>query len=625
MVRIQKQLVVQQDMEFGYGKVIQKRTVDGIVVEREYDKINAENIPAKNPIGSETTVQDELDSKLDLTQGDLIYAKINGDATQRFKVAPPVEGNEAVPLSKLNSDLGGHVGDTSNPHQVTASQVGLGNVDNTSDLDKPISDATQLALDDKAPISHVQDLANPHQVTAGQVGADPAGSADAVQNNLDVHIADTDVHGLITTGDGSNYLSDDGSYKNITPLTVHNQLSGRDGNDTHPIESITGLRPELDGKMDDGDTFVTSDFIVVSNGIEHAGKPIILDSSGQIDASLMGQGLYFVAMYTPDAANEYPDDTGEDTGAFWGVEGVDDTAGYTFTGGDLTGATVYNGDMVVRGAQEWGYRNFGNVAGLFLRLDGSTSMEGNLPMGTHKIVNLAPGTANGEAVEYSQIAGLTTSFLRLDGSTPMAGNFDIGGGVNKIVNLVELAINPTDVPNYSQLTDHTGNTSNPHQVNVSQIGAEPADPALQAHLTETDNPHSVTAAQINAEPADPAIQTHLDDVSNPHSVTTSQIGAEPELGLGTAGQILATNQAADDKEWIEVPISLPDATGKEFNELTTDGSAADAAEWSPFRMSPKIIGQDYTIATGSNATIGSFTLQDTFTITVEDGASLIVV
>ena len=32
---------------------------------------------------------------------------------------------------------------------VTKTQVGLGNVDNTSDLDKPISTATQNALDDK--------------------------------------------------------------------------------------------------------------------------------------------------------------------------------------------------------------------------------------------------------------------------------------------------------------------------------------------------------------------------------------------------------------------------------------------------------------------------------------------
>ena len=34
-----------------------------------------------------------------------------------------------------------------NPHSVTKTQVGLGNVDNTSDANKPVSTATQTALD----------------------------------------------------------------------------------------------------------------------------------------------------------------------------------------------------------------------------------------------------------------------------------------------------------------------------------------------------------------------------------------------------------------------------------------------------------------------------------------------
>ena len=42
-----------------------------------------------------------------------------------------------------------HEADHSNPHQVTKAQVGLGNADNTSDLNKPISTATQTALDTK--------------------------------------------------------------------------------------------------------------------------------------------------------------------------------------------------------------------------------------------------------------------------------------------------------------------------------------------------------------------------------------------------------------------------------------------------------------------------------------------
>lgn len=48
-----------------------------------------------------------------------------------------------------------HVADKSNPHQVTKDQVGLSNVDNTSDADKPISTAVQAALADKITLEDV--------------------------------------------------------------------------------------------------------------------------------------------------------------------------------------------------------------------------------------------------------------------------------------------------------------------------------------------------------------------------------------------------------------------------------------------------------------------------------------
>ena len=47
-------------------------------------------------------------------------------------------------------ELGAHKVSTSNPHGVTKAQVGLGSVDNTSDANKPVSTATQTALNLKA-------------------------------------------------------------------------------------------------------------------------------------------------------------------------------------------------------------------------------------------------------------------------------------------------------------------------------------------------------------------------------------------------------------------------------------------------------------------------------------------
>lgn len=70
-----------------------------------------------------------------------------------------------------------HIEDKSNPHEVTKDQIGLANVDNTADIDKPISNATQTVLDEKANLevldSHTSNVENPHGVTAEQVGALP--------------------------------------------------------------------------------------------------------------------------------------------------------------------------------------------------------------------------------------------------------------------------------------------------------------------------------------------------------------------------------------------------------------------------------------------------------------------
>lgn len=62
-------------------------------------------------------------------------------------------------LTKLNGfvpneTFNNHVEDASNPHGVTAEQVGLAKVDNTSDMDKPISNLVQAALDAKADEYH---------------------------------------------------------------------------------------------------------------------------------------------------------------------------------------------------------------------------------------------------------------------------------------------------------------------------------------------------------------------------------------------------------------------------------------------------------------------------------------
>ena len=70
--------------------------------------------------------------------------------TDAAKAITPYTLKAGLDLKADNVDLVDHVSDKNNPHEVTKTQIGLSNVDNTSDADKPVSSATQQALNMKA-------------------------------------------------------------------------------------------------------------------------------------------------------------------------------------------------------------------------------------------------------------------------------------------------------------------------------------------------------------------------------------------------------------------------------------------------------------------------------------------
>jgi hypothetical protein len=92
-------------------------------------------------------------------RGDARYSQLGHNHAGVYDPAGTASAAVAAHVAALDphsqyaadSDLSAHVGNTSNPHSVTKAQVGLGDVDNTSDLNKPISTATQSALDGKEP------------------------------------------------------------------------------------------------------------------------------------------------------------------------------------------------------------------------------------------------------------------------------------------------------------------------------------------------------------------------------------------------------------------------------------------------------------------------------------------
>jgi len=90
-----------------------------------------------------------------------------------------VEGENYHPDVAMDADLNDHTGNTSNPHAVSKSQVGLSNVENvaqsshTSDKTNPheVTAAQTGAVSAGDLTSHTGDTSNPHSVTATQVGA----------------------------------------------------------------------------------------------------------------------------------------------------------------------------------------------------------------------------------------------------------------------------------------------------------------------------------------------------------------------------------------------------------------------------------------------------------------------
>lgn len=148
-------------------------------------------------------------------------------------------------INNVQNNLTTHISNKSNPHSVTKVQVGLGNVDNTSDANKPISTATQTALDSKFNASDGNALKQkvdniPELIATGitvdsdndsvNISLDKISIVDGTLSGTTINInsattskagiltpADkTKIDKIITNGNGTKYLSDNGTYKEVS-------------------------------------------------------------------------------------------------------------------------------------------------------------------------------------------------------------------------------------------------------------------------------------------------------------------------------------------------------------------------------------------------------------------------
>lgn len=140
----------------------------------------------------DTQLREDLESAIELIVEDLrgtdttlqnnITKEVNnrkGEITRVEKLISDEAATRAQADINVNTKVDSHIGNKSNPHGVTKAQVGLGNVNNTSDADKPVSTAQATAIADAKAAgtnaqtnltTHIQNKSNPHGVTRDQLG-----------------------------------------------------------------------------------------------------------------------------------------------------------------------------------------------------------------------------------------------------------------------------------------------------------------------------------------------------------------------------------------------------------------------------------------------------------------------
>lgn len=171
-------------------------------------------------------------------------------------------------IDAVQTNLETHINNKSNPHEVNKVQVGLGNVDNTSDANKPISNATQTALNGKfsatdgnalkqtiedmpnlvvteGRVSHKnnnislsliqQDLKDPVNTDSILLTFNPATDSTA---GIILPSDKSKIDKIITNGNGTKYLSDNGTYKEVSGGSSSSDINIIELQDIRDIISI---------------------------------------------------------------------------------------------------------------------------------------------------------------------------------------------------------------------------------------------------------------------------------------------------------------------------------------------------------------------------------------------------
>lgn len=168
-----------------------------------------------------------------------IYVALDDNLTYRWSGTTYIEISKSLGLGetattaysgnkgkKNADDIAAHKADTNNPHNVTKTQLGLDRVNNTSDEDKPISIATQSALNilNVSISEHITDQTNPHNVSKTQIGlgnVDNTADLDKPISKATQDLLNTKVDKIVGKGLSTNDFTNEDKFK------LDNSMSNR--------------------------------------------------------------------------------------------------------------------------------------------------------------------------------------------------------------------------------------------------------------------------------------------------------------------------------------------------------------------------------------------------------------
>ena len=193
----------------------------------------------------------------------------NADGTQTISASGDISAEDDFAREQIEE----HKADKANPHEVTKAQVGLGNVDNTADIDKPLSTAAQTALAAKA---NSADVYTKSEVDELVEGIDvPTTLAELTDDATHRVVSDTEKTAWNNKSDFS------GSYNDLTDKpTIPDELSDLTDDATHRTVTDTE-KATWNAKADAADIPT-----VPVKGVEKNGTALTPDASGVVNITV---------------------------------------------------------------------------------------------------------------------------------------------------------------------------------------------------------------------------------------------------------------------------------------------------------------------------------------------------